>query len=549
MQRISPRVILGRVLSYTPSRSRSRIAGVLLAVGCAATYLALLPPLYNRDGYVYRLYALHPSRWHNINPHHLLWDYVQILLAELAVLSGHPTTVPFQVFGIVVNCTALFLFFVLLRDVTGSRLLSAAGVLLVAFSPKFWFLGFQNQPYPLVFLLVVLYLLAWREPKDGPPVGARLVAAAVCLGLAIFFHQAVVVLIPAAIAVMILYGRDAPARSAARGLIWGAAIVAVVIAGYVGCWHTLDKSRPGFVRWVSAYLATQHRPQLEFPGSLARAVMGISGSLVQTERLKEFLGASLSEGTILFLYLGFGLFACLAVVALARRKGGRRAMRLLRSNALFTVSLLSIVCWSAFVLAWEPATPYYWVLNLFPALVCLGLLLRDSPLPKQRAFAIAVVLVSGWNIYFNRDYDQLYSRNFPPPLLASIKRHVAASDIFITLGNGEWYGDVDYDLLFACLKYWPRNLGVAILDDFVLPDGPVPWRKKLGEKIDNTLDSGDRVFVAAHVFDPDTYADLSNAGDAFAPSRQPAVCGASKSGTIPPGSGLFSRLQAEQVEL
>jgi hypothetical protein len=140
----------------------------------------------NRDGYVYRLYALLPSRWSKVNPHHLLWDYVQILLAELGSLSGHSTTVPFQLFGIAVNCVTLLLFFPLLREVSGSRMFSAAGTVLVAFSPKFWFLGFQNQPYPLMFLAVVLYLRAWWTPDGTAPVGLRFVAAGACMVAAIF---------------------------------------------------------------------------------------------------------------------------------------------------------------------------------------------------------------------------------------------------------------------------------------------------------------------------------------------------------------------------
>jgi hypothetical protein len=188
-----------RVLDQPRRIVRSNwVVATSLALGCGIVYLALRPPLYDFDGYVFRLYALLPSRFSNSNPHHLLWNTVQILLTATAALRGRPSTVPFQIFGILVNCSTLFVTYWLLLGVGNSRVLATAGVIFVAFSPPFWHLGLQNHPYPLTFLAIVLYLMAWRKEDGSTPEGWRLSFAGLSLALAILFHQAVIFLLPVA---------------------------------------------------------------------------------------------------------------------------------------------------------------------------------------------------------------------------------------------------------------------------------------------------------------------------------------------------------------
>ena len=75
---------------------------------------------------------------------------------------------------------------------------------------------------------------------------------------------------------------------------------------------------------------------------------------------------------------------------------------------------------------------------------------------------------------------------------------------------------MNYGLLVDILKCYPRDPATTILDDFVLPAGAQEsWRVRLRDGIDSTLSSGGRVFVASHVFNPDSYTDLTRAGYAF----------------------------------
>ena len=149
---------------------------------------------------MYRLWATAPQAWDNANPHHVLWNVWQMAIANLAYSLGHPTTVTFQVVGILTGCAVLFFFYVFLRKTLDNRFFAGAAVLFLAFTPAFWFVTLQNHPYPLALLFLVFYFLCWQSREGDLPSTWRLVAAGACLSAASLFHQAVILLIlPAAV--------------------------------------------------------------------------------------------------------------------------------------------------------------------------------------------------------------------------------------------------------------------------------------------------------------------------------------------------------------
>jgi hypothetical protein len=498
---------------------RNWLQGALLVVACGAIYLELRPPLFDRDGYAFRLYAQAPDRFYQVNPHHLLWNAVQIFLVRVTEAIGYHTTVPFQLFGVAVNCITLFAFYLLLLNCNDSRAFAAAGTLLVAFSPWYWFLGFQNRPYPLIFLFIVLYLTAWHTADENPPSGLRLLSAGLSLTGVIFLQQAAILLVPAATVVLAVRGCEPVKRRLIRAGAWGSSmtvLVATVYAAYARALGIDDLS--AFIHWTRGYLETLHSFQIRFPASIFQSMVGIFGTVAKIEPLDSSLLDRFSPATMLDLYGAAGAIACLAVAMIIWRADLSRSLRqLVRRDALFLLSVLSILSWAGFVLAYAPANEHFWVLNLFPVLVCAGLVLRRDGLRLKRMFAASVLLLSLWNVYFNHSYDLVESRNFPEPLMASVEQHVGPRDVFLILGIDSWFGGVNYELLFLCLNHSPNNPGIAVLNDFVMPAGGMQtWRAKLGAKIDSTLDSGGRVFVAAHVLNADSYDDLSHANDPFA---------------------------------
>ena len=511
----------GRVLHQSDRvQSSNWIVATSLAVGCGIAYLVLRPSLYDFDGYMFRLYALLPSRFSNSNPHHLLWNTVQILLTACAASLGEPNTVPFQIFGILVNCLTLFMTYWLLLAVGKSRVVAIAGVIFTAFSPAFWYVGLENHPYPLAFLAIVLYLTAWHREDGSPPEGLRLCVAGLSLALSILFHQGVIVLLPVATCVLAAYGRGTLWQKLTRAVAWTAGVAGLVAAAYVCFWQLeITSPKETIFSWAVEYLNTVHPVQLlqlGFRTTLARSMMGLSGMLVQDYRLRWLLSTSWSPGAIIALYDAIGLLVIGALIAAKYWALASGALwTLLRRNALFALSLFSLGAWWAFAFAWEPATVHYWSVGLFPALVCIATLARGHRINGGLLMA-GVLLVSAWNCYSNHAFDRNNDHNFPDPLIASIQRQIGDRDIFIVLGEDHWFGGVNYILLYRVLSYSDRNPAVAIFKDFILaPGGTQNWREKLRAKIDSTLDAGSHVFVASHVFDPRSYRDLSHQNDPF----------------------------------
>jgi len=310
----------GRVLHQSDRvQSSNWIVATSLAVGCGVVYLLLRPPLYDFDGYMFRLYALLPSRFSNSNPHHLLWNTVQILLTACAASLGEPNTVPFQIFGILVNCLTLFMTYWLLLAVGKSRVVAIAGVVFTAFSPAFWYVGLENHPYPLAFLAIVLYLTAWHREDGSPPEGLRLCVAGLSLALSILFHQGVIVLLPVATCVPAAYGRGTLWQKLTRAVAWKAGVAGLVAAAYVCFWQLeITSPKETIFSWAVEYLNTVHPVQLlqlGFRTTLARSMMGLSGMLVQDYRLRWLLSTSWSPGAIIALYDAIGLLVIGALIA------------------------------------------------------------------------------------------------------------------------------------------------------------------------------------------------------------------------------------------
>jgi hypothetical protein len=495
------------------------LPGAILTTLCGSIYLALRPPLYDFDGYMYRLYALLPSRRYNTNPEHLLWNSIQIAVASFAAEIGHPTTVPFQTFGILVNCATLFLLYRLLQKASGSALVAAAGALFVGFSPSFWYLGLQNEPYPLTFLLIISFLSAWQTEGLRTPEGKRLLASGLFLTLAILLHEAVILLLPGAALALLLFGQGSLRQRFMTGLRWAMGVLLLVVVAYLSFWHTGVGRRETILAWSANYVSGVHPIQffqLGITKTTARSVMGVSGCLLQDYRVQALLANDLRPATIYLIYDFVGLIAVVSLAAFAGRSNVRSWLfESIRSNALFAISLLSLLAWSLFAFAWEPATAHYWTLGLFPALVCIAVALRDAG-GTRLAFASCILLLSVWNGYFNHAFDVSGCSHFSDAFVQSIEHHVRKRDVFVVLSCDQWLANVNYILLFRILQYTDPGRGIAIFNDLVFQSGGAKsWQKQLRERINSTLEAGGRVYVAAHVFDKASYKDLSQAGDPF----------------------------------
>jgi hypothetical protein len=79
----------------------------------------------------------------------------------------------------------------------------------------------------------------------------------------------------------------------------------------------------------------------------------------------------------------------------------------------------------------------------------------------------------------------------------------------------DWYANIDYDLLLACLDDWPNDPAIALLDEYVMTSSGEPWQQRLDREIQAAFAAGGRVFVADHIFWPQSYRDLEQTADPF----------------------------------
>jgi hypothetical protein len=500
------------------------IFGGAIAAGCLVTYLILRPPLFDYDGYMYRLWAIAPQAWDNANPHHVLWNVWQMAIATLADSLGHPTTVTFQVVGILTGCAVLFVLYVFLRKTLDNRLFAGAAALFLAFTPAFWFVTLQNHPYPLALLFLVFYFFCWPSRQGALPSTWRLVAAGVCLSAASLFHQAVVLLIPPASVILAVYGKEDRRAGFLRSSLWSAAVCISIFGVYVLFWQTIDPD-DSLIRWSSSYAEELHPPQIFQMGVLplfGRAVAGFSGSLIQTAWLKTSLAHNLSKSEVFLLYSVLGLALLGMTVFLFTRPGVRNhILSMTRNNPLFALAALSTLAWWAFAFSWEGATEHYWLPGTLPLLFCIGMVMKERRWFGLNGFVIAVSVISGWNLYANHAFDKEASISFPDAGLRAINQNVHADDIFIVL-NGGVHNDADYGLLLDILKVTPPTRGLSIADDLIAQANPSKsWQSVLKDRIDSVLAAGGKVYVASHLFEQGEYEDLANENDPFAEQTNP----------------------------
>lgn len=497
---------------------RRWVPGAIVAFISATVYLSLRPPIYDSDGYGDLISALSPHPIEAADPAHLL--SIPIQMGMVALTGAHPyaPTEPFQVLGIVLTCFALLVFYTTLMELGASRLFAVSASFFLAMSPKIWYVAYQNKPYPLLFVALTLFLLMWAAPGGDPPKGLRLAASGLFLGIAIVVHQAAVFAAPAAAVAIVLYGKDPLWQRVQRSLMWGAGTGVFVLTIYVWVWYAATSGTQGFLSWSQENLQVNGPLQFRFPFSLIQAVIGISGAVVNDVSIRIWMEDNLAPRLILGIYGMLAVLVCLTVAGLLWFTGSARAIvRGFASKPIAGLGLLTIVAWSAIVIGYEPIYSTHWAPILFPLLVLIALAIEAGRRPAL-AFAAIVFPLSAVNLYLNHAADVRDSRNAPERLAAAIDRNLAKNDIFIVLANEDWYGDVEYEMLFRYLHVAPDNRGTAILNDFVIPAKDEPkWRETFAHKIDSTLKCGGHVFVASHVVDPDAYNDLGNTKGAYAP--------------------------------
>jgi hypothetical protein len=99
-------------------------------------------------------------------------------------------------------------------------------------------------------------------------------------------------------------------------------------------------------------------------------------------------------------------------------------------------------------------------------------------------------------------------------MLEQIRAQLGPNDVFIVAGR-DWYANIDYDLLLACLDDWPNDPALDLFDDYAMKHSPQPWQQNLEHDLQAVFAAGGRVYVADHIFWPESYRDLEQSADPF----------------------------------
>ncbi len=501
---------------------RAKAAALLVFVSVLSINLALRPPLFNYDGYIYRLQALAPIESDDFNPHHLLWFPIQKALAAALSAAGSTSPAAFQLFDILINALALALLCALLVRLSNRLVLPIAAAIFIALSPHIWNLGLQNQPYPLLDLCIVGFL--WAVADWDSDSTLRRVASGFLLAVAVLLHQAMALTIPAVAVGFVVAGAGLRKNVTKRTAWWtgmttlGVATVYILFAGAAGV-------RPsGFLRWTLKYMEEQHGLQVRWPQTPIRSVIGVVSTLVDTSWLQQNFDSPMHSVMIWRIYGTLLVLACIAVtLCLTRRNVRERLLHLVRSNTSFTTVVMMVVAWSAFVFLWEPVG-HFWTVLLFPAAYLATWWMKRFRRRTELALAGALLLISIWNLRADHRRDKANTVNYPPPMLEQIRAELGPDDVFIVAGR-DWYANMDYDLLLACLDDWPKDPALDLFDDYVMANSAEPWQQRLDHTIQRVLGNGGRVYVADHVFWPESYQDLEQSASPFSDYARPEFAG------------------------
>jgi hypothetical protein len=487
----------GGIRDLAPSGigAHNAVDQVAIAALIALVLGAARPPLYDGDGFVYQLLGRDLAK--GMNPHHLLWNAMQALVVRLDALLGIRSLLPLQLVGMACGVLSGVLLYRLLLGAANRRDIAFVATLFVVFAPWTWFMAFQNQPYALMFLLLIVLLGCCVTPDGAMPRGWRFAAAAAsAVGMVMLQQAAVLIVIGAAVCFFAFGGwRRATAWLLATGV--PIALVYALVGGLVGV-----RSLSEFWRWTTDYLRSQHSLQTRFPDSLAKSVMGIVSAFLNQEPLKNYLVNEWSASAILWFYgaVGVCLLAAAAIV-IARRRGTRYA-KPSRWSSLEWLCAASAASWSIFCFFWEP-TNYYWFVLLAPFFVWLATDLR--PIRRTpRILLGALCLATLWNLYANHAQDVDGAQRAPEPQMRIIERHLTSSDLLWVADLG-WSGDVDYDLLSTTARFDHAAPILAVSDVVGRSRDAASWERALADSSRARFQHSARVFISGRVFNPETF--------------------------------------------
>ena len=395
-----------------PVRGYERVEAALVGAGAASLYLGTLARNMGaaHDSIFYMsLVDRHATFFH---PHHLLAHWAAHGWCDLwqRVLPDVETMLLVESLNAIAGGAAIGIFYLILRMRLRLDPVSALlGSLLPALSFGVWFYSTAIEVYiiPIAFLLMALYVLTAEMLTLR-----SFVAAGVTCGLAVLFHQAYALFLPAVI--LAATARRRTERPGTIGALAAYAVTsgvlvavpyAIVIygvlglrnSGEIGRWIT-QYAHEGF--WLPPGVSTLVHPVVGF----ARSIVGLHflmGGTFQSAIRRVFPSKWLDDEAFLvrdvppllgYVLLALSIFAAMLCVWLVARRWRAIRPTFERVRPTIIVTLGWLIPFSTFFVFWEPSNVEFWI----PQSICVWLLaiaLWAEPREGRAALPLAPVAV------------------------------------------------------------------------------------------------------------------------------------------------------------
>ncbi len=360
------------------------LEAAIVGAAVAVIYLLTMAGSHNEgeDGVGYLLPIRSGSIAGIFNPYHLIYNWLgwtAYNIARLLGFGGGPMG-PMQVLDTLLGATGVATLWVLLRVVTRSRGIAAAGCGILAFAYGYWGYSVDVEVYVLSTLLLIISLAAaWHAAMHPSPRAFALLGVA--NGFAVLGHNTNALFGFVALTAVAIASRTQPPRAVGRYVLsYAAGGVAVVVPLYALAIPVVGLHSPReFYDWLTAYAQSGDWGYWSAQSG-PKAVVGVTRALIgghfalSLGRIRTFMDShfhdkSLREEFFLVRNYSHVLAGALLILAAGAAAGIafsagqwlRRQRLTPAAGALAVLCVAWLVPYAIFFAWWEPANLEFWI--------------------------------------------------------------------------------------------------------------------------------------------------------------------------------------------
>jgi len=374
--------------------------GAAIALITALTYIIFLPRFYNFDGVACAMAVEIGKANQLFHGNHLVYGFTGFLFDRFLRLVGYGglTITSLQLLNILLASSAIGLFYLLMRRISGNRFCSLVFSLFAAVSFGYWFWAGEAQVYPLSYvpLVAIFYMGVTRKVSAHPYAVAFLHLWAVAGHVMHVIFAGVIIYF---IAAESAGDKTLLARRLAKYalLIFSGIIVSY---GLVAALAIQPSDMRALIHWLSGSATLHPGKAFQWHGTF-----GFHG-IVQIFRTQysllvpfdyDYIGRYLTTAGFRA-PLVFAANAALVALGVAALMRLRHAWR--QHKTVIIASAIWLGAYLLFLSTWEPATLVYSLANVFPlwSIAFVSLYPAISGYRAKTALAAALAVLTAANL-------------------------------------------------------------------------------------------------------------------------------------------------------